>query len=90
MGHFTEEQTRFLSFGPRRGATKLDAPSPTNFSFPYTPVPEGSGGPHSNTGLPANASANFKRMSTGYGAMSLSLLKFVGQASLVDDAMLPS
>ncbi len=24
------------------------------------------------------------------GAMSLSLLKFVGQASLVDDAMLPS
>ena len=48
----------FLSFGPRRGATKLDAPSPTNFSFPYTPVPEGSGGPHSNTRLPANASAN--------------------------------
>ena len=26
----------------------------------------------------------------GMGAMSLSLLKFVGQASLVDDAMLPS
>ena len=26
----------------------------------------------------------------GTGAMSLSLLKFVGQASLVDDAMLPS
>ena len=25
-----------------------------------------------------------------HGAMSLSLLKFVGQASLVDDAMLPS
>ena len=25
-----------------------------------------------------------------FGAMSLSLLKFVGQASLVDDAMLPS
>ena len=54
------------SFGPRHGATKLDAPSPTNFSFTYTPVPEGSGGAHSNTGLPENASANFKRMSTGY------------------------
>ena len=26
----------------------------------------------------------------GFRAMSLSLLKFVGQASLVDDAMLPS
>ena len=30
------------------------------------------------------------RYSKGLGAMSLSLLKFVGQASLVDDAMLPS
>ena len=29
-------------------------------------------------------------MFDGLGAMSLSLLKFVGQASLVDDAMLPS
>ena len=28
--------------------------------------------------------------SSTFSAMSLSLLKFVGQASLVDDAMLPS
>ena len=31
-----------------------------------------------------------KRYRLPPGAMSLSLLKFVGQASLVDDAMLPS
>ena len=34
--------------------------------------------------------ADIAATDTGNGAMSLSLLKFVGQASLVDDAMLPS
>ena len=33
---------------------------------------------------------HLERMRSVYRAMSLSLLKFVGQASLVDDAMLPS
>ena len=41
-------------------------------------------------GVPAELRARVFDANARFQAMSLSLLKFVGQASLVDDAMLPS